>query len=169
MRSRRLLQRSRAPGRTRASDPRSTQENLSPGRKLRELCIKIGACPEGGRVSDTEMARRRALSLSLSSRHRQAVAIRVSLSGCYCQAVTVRLLLSGCYCQAVTVRLLLSGCYCQAASTFRTSLITWRSDSLGNAPCAICGLSSIGMNRIDGMLCMPKAIASSCSASVSTL
>ena len=43
------------------------------------------------------------------------------------------------------------------------------SSCLGKAPCAICGCSPIGQNNIEGILRIPKAAASSCSASVSIL
>lgn len=53
--------------------------------------------------------------------------------------------------------------------TFRTSVIAFFMLSFGSAPTAICGLLSMGTNRMDGILWMPNMAARSCSACVSTL
>ena len=51
----------------------------------------------------------------------------------------------------------------------RKSLMAFSSSFFGKAPCATCGISSIGMNSSVGKLVIPNAAASSFSSSVFTL
>jgi len=125
----------------RSTKPHFTLRNRTFDRKLQRLCIKIGVCPD--QSCDSEGAQKKP--------NWGSALCGDAWRGSVCP-----------HCGRGKAAI-------YAASTLRTSLITCCSDSFGSAPAAICGLSSIGMNRIDGMLWMPKAMANSCSLSVSTL